>query len=405
MSNKMLVQGKFRPKNPNKYKGDPSNIIYRSSWELTVFKYLDSNPAIIQWASEEFFVPYRNPMTNRIHRYFPYVYLKYRNKEGTITETVWEVKPKKQTQPPRIPKRKTKSWRYNAEQYVINEAKWSACKKYCNKRGYNFQIITEDVLKHWATIPPLYYINSNMSSSLQRLRNRITGNIFGTTRQSNPIEKPDLSRGAQNNSDTSHLNLDGDPYAYAVHQYPEDLGNNDFGHYILFHIFERKNSRYVSPTKSFAARKLTGDNAKREAEEGITFSSQTANSGNIIPEDKERFNMTADERPGYSTSYNLREEQFIKSRDTVALYLPPNLSVSYSHDYKNSETGLAGLVAQTAGVLGEGQSLRDYLAAQGGEENAATLASIMGEIGLQKGALKVGEFVGLGEGTAQLNKI
>ena len=152
----MLVQGRFRPKNPNKYKGDPSNIIYRSSWELTVFKYLDSNPAIIQWASEEFFVPYRNPMTNRIHRYFPDVYLKYRNKEGTITETVWEVKPKKQTQPPRIPKRKTKSWRYNAEQYVINEAKWSACKKYCNKRGYNFQIITEDVLKHWSTIPPLY---------------------------------------------------------------------------------------------------------------------------------------------------------------------------------------------------------------------------------------------------------
>ena len=155
MSNKMLVQGKFRPKNPNKYKGDPSNIIYRSSWELTVFKYLDSNPAIIQWASEEFFVPYRNPMTNRIHRYFPDVYLKYRNKEGTITETVWEVKPKKYTEPPRIPKRKTKSWAYTAEQFVINNAKWKAAEAYCKKRGQNFQIITEDHLKHWSTISPL----------------------------------------------------------------------------------------------------------------------------------------------------------------------------------------------------------------------------------------------------------
>ena len=156
MSNKMLIQGKFRPKNPSKYKGDPTNIIYRSSWELTVFKYLDSNPSIIKWSSEEFFVPYRHPMDNRIHRYFPDVYLKYYTKEGTIAETVWEVKPKKQTQPPRIPKRKTKSWRYNAEQYVINEAKWKACKQYCDKRGYKFQIITEDVLKHWSTIPPLY---------------------------------------------------------------------------------------------------------------------------------------------------------------------------------------------------------------------------------------------------------
>ena len=155
LSNKMLVQGRYKPKNPNKYKGNPSNIIYRSSWELTVFRYLDNNPAIIKWSSEEFFVPYRHPLTNRIHRYFPDVYLKYRNKEGTISQTVWEVKPKNQTQPPRIPKRKTKSWKYQAEQYVINDAKWTACKKYCDKRGYNFQLITEDVLKHWSTIPPL----------------------------------------------------------------------------------------------------------------------------------------------------------------------------------------------------------------------------------------------------------
>lgn len=155
MSNRMLVQGKFKPRNPNKYKGDPSNIIYRSSWELTVFRYLDNSPSILKWSSEEFFVPYRHPLTNRISRYFPDVYLKYRNSTGTITETIWEVKPKNQTQPPRIPKRKTKTWKYQAEQYVINDAKWKACKKYCDKRGYNFQLITEDHLKHWSTISPL----------------------------------------------------------------------------------------------------------------------------------------------------------------------------------------------------------------------------------------------------------
>ena len=155
MSTKMLVQGKFKPKNPSKYKGDPSNIIFRSSWELTCFRYLDTNPSVMKWASEEFFVPYKHPMTGRISRYFPDIWIKYRNSTGTITETVWEVKPKNQTQPPRIPKRKTKTWKYQAEQYVINDAKWKACKKYCDKRGYNFQLITEDHLKHWSTIPPL----------------------------------------------------------------------------------------------------------------------------------------------------------------------------------------------------------------------------------------------------------
>jgi hypothetical protein len=81
--------------------------------------------------------------------------LRYKNNKGEIVETIWEIKPKKHTVPPTVPKRKTKTWKYNAEQYVINNAKWSACKKYCDRKGYNFQIITEDILKHWSTIPPL----------------------------------------------------------------------------------------------------------------------------------------------------------------------------------------------------------------------------------------------------------
>jgi hypothetical protein len=155
LSKKMRVQGRFKPSFPKKYKGDPSNIIFRSSWELICFKYLDNNKNVLKWSSEEFFVPYKHPMTGRFARYFPDIWLKYINKEGVITQTVWEVKPKKQTVPPHIPKRKTRSWAYTAEQFVINQAKWKSCEEFCRKKGYNFQIITEDILKHWSTIPPL----------------------------------------------------------------------------------------------------------------------------------------------------------------------------------------------------------------------------------------------------------
>ena len=109
----------------------------------------------MKWASEEVFIPYRHPLTNRISRYFPDCWLRYKNNKGEIVETIWEIKPKKQTVPPTVPKRKTKSWKYNAEQYVINDAKWKACRKYCDRKGYSFQIITEDILKHWSTIPSL----------------------------------------------------------------------------------------------------------------------------------------------------------------------------------------------------------------------------------------------------------
>ena len=151
----MSYKGRFKPKQYKKYKGDPTNIIFRSSWEKTVFKYCDLNPAILKWSSEEFFIPYRSPFDRRIHRYFPDVYIKYKNKEGIISESVLEIKPKKYTKLPPTPKRKTKDWRYTTEQYIINQAKWQACEQYCKKRDYKYQIITEDVLKHWSTIPPL----------------------------------------------------------------------------------------------------------------------------------------------------------------------------------------------------------------------------------------------------------
>ena len=65
------MKGRFRPKNPHKYKGDPTNVIYRSSYELKLFRYLDLHPAIRWWQSEEVVIPYRSPITGRVHRYFP----------------------------------------------------------------------------------------------------------------------------------------------------------------------------------------------------------------------------------------------------------------------------------------------------------------------------------------------
>ena len=51
-------KGKYKPHNPQKYIGDPSNIIYRSMWERKCMKYFDNNPSVIKWSSEELAIPY-----------------------------------------------------------------------------------------------------------------------------------------------------------------------------------------------------------------------------------------------------------------------------------------------------------------------------------------------------------
>ena len=133
---------KFTPRNPKKYAGDPSNIIARSNLENRVFKYLDMNPQIAVWASEEIYIPYVSPLDDpslgKMHRYFIDVIIK--TSKGEIFFV--EIKPDSQTRPPKKSKN-TKRYLREVSTWLVNEAKWEAAKIYAEKRGGKFITITE----------------------------------------------------------------------------------------------------------------------------------------------------------------------------------------------------------------------------------------------------------------------
>lgn len=136
-------QGYFKPKNPQKYKGDPTNIVYRSSWELKLMTYLDLHKDIVTWGSEELFIPYRSPIDNKIHRYFPDFIVTKINKEGKKETALIEVKPSAQTKPPKKQEKVTRKYITEVTTWGINEAKWKAANEYCKDRGWSFHIFTE----------------------------------------------------------------------------------------------------------------------------------------------------------------------------------------------------------------------------------------------------------------------
>ena len=142
----MSYKGKYQPSFPKKYKGDPTNIVYRSLWERTFMKYCDTNENILEWFSEEIAVPYRSPIDNKIHRYFPDFYIKVKESNGLIKKYIIEIKPKKQTLEPQVQKRKTKGYIYEVYEYAKNQAKWKAAEEWCADRGYEFKVLTEDDL-------------------------------------------------------------------------------------------------------------------------------------------------------------------------------------------------------------------------------------------------------------------
>ena len=142
----MAYKGKYRPSVPSKYRGNTTNIIYRSLWELKFMKYCDSNSNILYWGSEEVIVPYRSPIDNRYHRYFPDFYINVKESTGKIKRMIIEIKPQKQCVEPKVQKRKTKSYVYQVCEYARNQAKWEAAKEFCEDRKWEFKVLTENEL-------------------------------------------------------------------------------------------------------------------------------------------------------------------------------------------------------------------------------------------------------------------
>ncbi len=143
------LQGRYKPKFPDKYKGDPANIWFRSSWERDVMHWLDGRSDVVWWMSEERAIWYSNPVTKKKARYFPDFIVCY-EKNGVRHEEVIEVKPSRQVKgPPANPKRRTENWVKEVKTYAVNQAKWKAAVNYCEDRGMSFRILTEDNMPAW----------------------------------------------------------------------------------------------------------------------------------------------------------------------------------------------------------------------------------------------------------------
>ena len=127
----MSYSGKYKPTNIEKYKGDHRNIIYRSLWERKFMVYCDTNEKILEWGSEELVIPYKSPLDNKWHRYFPDFFIKYVDNQGNIRRSVIEIKPKRFCEAPKVQSRKTKKYIYEVTEYAKNQAKWEAAKEFC----------------------------------------------------------------------------------------------------------------------------------------------------------------------------------------------------------------------------------------------------------------------------------
>ena len=138
----MVYSGRYKVKNITKYKGDSSNIVYRSLWEKAVFNWCDNNKKIKNWSSEETVIPYYYEVDKKYHKYFVDIKITFNDNKTLLVE----IKPEKETKPP-IGKRRTKQYVSEGLTYIKNMNKWEAANEYAKDRCWEFQIWTEKTLQ------------------------------------------------------------------------------------------------------------------------------------------------------------------------------------------------------------------------------------------------------------------
>ena len=145
-----IKQGYFKPKNPSKYNGDVTQIIYRSGWEYKFLKYCDENIKIVKYSSEPVGIPYYNPISKKTCKYWVDMFITIKNSDESLTNWLLEIKPERFTKPPEAPKRLTEKQTHkylnHAKTFIVNRAKFEAAKDYADSKGIKFGIITENFL-------------------------------------------------------------------------------------------------------------------------------------------------------------------------------------------------------------------------------------------------------------------
>lgn len=128
-------QGYVNPKSCKKLIDTSKPIIYRSSYEKRFMVWLEGCKRVAKWGSECICIPYLF-VDGKMHKYYPDYYVEF--EDGT--RMLVEIKPYNQTHPP------VNENAWAAKEWARNSCKWKAAQEFCEAKGLQFKILTENTI-------------------------------------------------------------------------------------------------------------------------------------------------------------------------------------------------------------------------------------------------------------------
>jgi hypothetical protein len=133
----------YTPIHIEKYRGKTVPVVLRSKLEYKFAVWCDRTKSVLLWECEPIAIPYFNPVKNRKARYFPDFVMRVKTDKGEKTFVI-EIKHESGVIKPKATGKK--ALLYEQATYLVNQAKWKSCLRFCNKYNYEFKIITNKFL-------------------------------------------------------------------------------------------------------------------------------------------------------------------------------------------------------------------------------------------------------------------
>ena len=188
------------------------------------------------------------------------------------------------------------------------------------------------------------FLNEIKNVAINQINNRISNMVsdaLGGGRKTNPGGRGGIDR-------SSYATLT--PFRGKHVAYPEDLGTNDQGHYVVFHINEQQNANVkFSQGRGLKTPAKYGDEELANLEPGgigASGSGRTASSGRI------RYA----ERATTGTTVSVPTNATKRLEASIAMYMPATVSVAQQSQYGEVEMGILATAAanlyKTSGYTG-----------------------------------------------------
>ena len=217
------------------------------------------------------------------------------------------------------------------------------------------------------------FLNEIKNVAINQINNRISNMVsdaLGGGRKTNPGGRGGVDR-------SSYATLT--PFKGKHVAYPEDLGSNDQGHYIVFHINEQQNANV-----KFSQGRGLKTPAKYGNSELANLEPGGINSNNLESPSEARFRTAGRRAVGTTVSVPTNATKRLEA--SIAMYMPATVNVAQQSQYGEVEMGILATAAANLYKQGQYSGVFNKEFANAVIEQAGGSISDAGEVVLKKAA-------------------